>query len=349
MRPRHLTASIVALLTAATLSIGGPAPAWAAPQRPAHTAARAVPAAREVSKIVLPETSVDGPALSSIVGVFEGVSFNKSVIGWTGTDAAHHLNVETSADGLHFGHKLTLDETSPFRPDVTQMSEPAGGAITVAWTGSDPNHLLNVLFDVYGHPTKLTLPHDNSGFAPAIVQMGATMFLAWTGTDANHSLNVLPITFTGTSLVSGHKTVLSQLSSSAGPHLALRGGNTLVLNWTTGALQLRLATSQDGVTFSPDLGVGLPETSAFAPHTTSFTSEGGPGDWIGWTGTDSGHHLNLQWTTSFPQFPNPAGTKTTLGETALGGPALAFNAGPQIAWTGTDAARHLNIAKFEFS
>jgi hypothetical protein len=126
----------------------------------------------------------------------------------------------------------------------------------------------------------------------------------------------------------------------------------VVLNWTTRALQLKLATSTDGVHFAPDSGVGLPETSAFAPQTvniTFFPDNGrppGPADWIGWTGTDPAHHLNLQSTTTFPTFTNPAGTKTTLGETAFGGPALAFNFEGQIAWTGTDPAHHLNIATF---
>lgn len=179
------------------------------------------------------------------------------------------------------------------------------------------------------------------------------MFLAWTGTDPNHLLNILPIAVTASGLVPGQKTTLSQLSSNAGPHLAFREPNTqtptVVLNWTTPALQLRVATSSDGVHFSPDLGVGLPETSDFAPDTvniTFFPAAPGPADWIGWTGTDPGHHLNLQSTTEFPDFTNPAGTKTTLGDTALGGPALAFNFEGQIAWTGTDPAHHVNIAKF---
>jgi hypothetical protein len=99
----------------------------------------------------------------------------------------------------------------------------------------------------------------------------------------------------------------------------------------------------------PAQGVGLPETSQFAPQTvniTFFPAAPGPADWIGWTGTDAAHHLNLQSTTSFPTFTNPASTKTILGDTAFGGPSLAFNFDGQITWTGTDAAHHLNIATF---
>src|SRR5262249_14655258 len=162
------------------LALGGVAPVWAAPRHPTHpthptipaaAAAAGAPAAIIATKIGLPETSIDGPALSSVVGSFQGKPFTKSVISWTGTDPAHRLNVETSADGLHFRNKRTLRETSPFRPDVTQIGAPAGGNITVAWTGADPNHSLNVLFDVYGtRPKKLTFFGESSIAAPAVLQ-----------------------------------------------------------------------------------------------------------------------------------------------------------------------------------
>ncbi|HZC06708.1 MAG TPA: glycoside hydrolase family 3 N-terminal domain-containing protein [Ktedonobacterales bacterium] len=303
------------------------------------------PTAAVQSKVTLPETSIDGPALSSIY-VPSGTS--ESVIAWTGVDALHHLNVETSADGLHFSHKLTLPETSPYRPDV-QLSH-SGGPVTIAWTGSDASHSLNVLYDVYGSQKKLTLTRQSSISAPALL-VGPGMYLAWTGTDSNHSLNIVPLSVTATGLVAGTKTVLPQFSSNAGPHLARRGANTVVLSWTSRALQLTLATSQDAVHFSPTQGAGLPEMSAFAPQTASlepFISTSGR-EWIGWTGTDALHHLNVQWTTTFPQFTNIASTKTVLNEMALGGPSLAYNGGEQIAWTGTDPAHHLNIAKYTSS
>ncbi|HEX8033235.1 MAG TPA: hypothetical protein VF510_05285 [Ktedonobacterales bacterium] len=345
MRLHHVTACVVALLTAALLAIGGTAPAWAASQHPAGAASSTLSATREISKIVLPETSIDGPALSSIF-VPNGASH--SVIGWTGTDEMHHLNVETSTDGLNFGRKLILHETSPYRPDVALAGE--GGLVAVAWTGTDPNHSLNVLYDVYGSPKKLTLFQENSISAPALL-VGPGMELAWTGTDANHSLNVLTLSVTASGLAVGTKTVLPQFSSNAGPHLARRGANTVVLNWASRGLQPKVAFSQDAVHFSPAQGAGLPEASAFAPDTQSLEPYIGVSgrEWIGWTGTDDIHHLNLQWTTTFPQFTNSASTKTVLGEAALGGPALAYNNGEQIAWTGTDGMHHLNIARFAFS
>lgn len=336
-------AAAVALVGGAVLAGGTRAVAQAAPARAATFIA---------NKVILPETSIDGPALASVVGEFEGQPTNESVIAWTGTDGAHHLNVETSKDGLHFSNKLILDETSPFRPDVTLISAPAGLGASVAWTGSDANHSLNLLIDVYGTSglshRKLTLWNENSFTAPAVLlvtgQGNMTFFLAWTGTDANHLLNIQPISLQSTGLVPGKKTILSAFSSDAGPHLALSGSN-IALSWTSRTGKLMVATSPDGVNF-PTVFTSV-QSSGFAPSTVSFSLQGGPGagDWIGWTGLDSSHHLNLQFTSSFPSFPNPA-THTILGDTALGGPALAYIGFPQIAWTGTDAAHHLNIAKF---
>jgi hypothetical protein len=57
---------------------------------------------------ILPETSSFAPARAT----FDG----KIYIAWTGTDSAHRLNVESSSDGVHFGNKVTLPETSDAAP-----------------------------------------------------------------------------------------------------------------------------------------------------------------------------------------------------------------------------------------
>src|SRR5215471_17654807 len=78
---------------------------------PAHAAPRspAVPptaTATETAKVTLPETSIAGPG------------FDRD-IAWTGTDAAHHLNVRFGGGGLAFSGTITLPETSPFAPAIT--------------------------------------------------------------------------------------------------------------------------------------------------------------------------------------------------------------------------------------
>jgi hypothetical protein len=344
MYRRHLPSSFFVLVVAAALSFGVAAPAmaasrqYAAPVAAGQIAARALPAASISSKVTLPETSIDGPALTSV-----GTT---SVIGWTGIDAAHHLNLEISYDGLHFAPdtKLTLNETSPFRPDVTFKEN---SVVSIAWMGSDANHSLNVVYGAYQDyqrfGEKLTLRTDNSFTAPAILAGpsgvgGSTLYLAWTGTDANHSLNFLPVTEHGGSFTLGTHQILSQYSSNAAPHLVPAGPNSIALCWTSRSGHPMAAVAGGDLKFGLVATLGE-QTSAYGPGALFRDS----GDWISWTGMDAAHHLNVVETKSYPTFPNP---KTVLPELALGGPALAFNNGNQIAWTGTDAQHHLNIAKF---
>ena len=352
MRLRRMASSLVVGVAAVALSCAIAAPALAAPA--AHlavsaTAARLLPNTSLRNKIVLPDTSIDGPALTSLG--------NQTALAWTGTDAEHHLNVETSLDGLHYEHKLTLNETSPFRPDVAAVAVQASFVVSVAWTGSDANHSLNVLFDVYGSsPKKLTLRNENSFTAPALfsgtcLTPPALLCLAWTGTDAHHSLNILQLTVTAAGLVPLAKTTLTQDSSDAGPHLAQTSASALALLWSAGGTQqLRVATGTQADALEPGTAVDG-ELSAAAPDAYALgpSLDQGNRSWLGWTGTDEAHHLNLQSTTSFPNFTNPENTKTTLVDTAIGGPALSFNTGLNenlLAWTGTDAAHHLNVASF---
>jgi hypothetical protein len=311
-------------------------PARAAPRSPA-----ALAAARETAKVTLPETSIAGPGLAA-----------PTAIAWTGTDAAHHLNIRTGIDGLHFPTKTTLPETSPDGPGLAKL--PIEGPpipYVLAWRGSDANHSLNV--ETFPNRRKLTL-RENSFAAPALTILNSPIgvLLAWTGTDANHSLNVLPITVSDSgALVPGTKTVLSQFSSDAGPGVGsiimlVGAAFQFVLGWSTRATQqLNLAESTDGVHFTSVLGSGLPQTSATAPQ---FVQAGGTSvrfpPCIAWTGTDAAQHLNVQCTTQFPQWPDPAHTKTVLPETALGAPGFFQG---EIAWTGTDAAHHLNVAQLE--
>ncbi|HUY79134.1 MAG TPA: hypothetical protein VMV29_20370 [Ktedonobacterales bacterium] len=341
----HIASLVGALMVAAFAIAGSPLSAQAASAQrsiasaPITASSVNTPGARAThitDKVILPETSIDGPALDSVATG----GTNESVIAWTGTDALNHLNVETSADGLHFGHKLILDDTSAFRPDVAIGA--LNAPISVAWTGTDPNHSLNVLYDVYGSPEKLTLWNENSFTAPALLNGPGSLWLAWAGTDPNHSLNILPIAASSSGLVAGTKVILSQDSSDAAPHLRRGSATVIDLDWASSGLQLTLAGATTPQGLQP--GTGLPETSASAPDTFvlgSFIGAGGK-IWVGWTGTDLNHHLNLEWADGV--FP---GTKTILAETALGGPALSYNGGYLVAWTGADVAHHLNVARFD--
>jgi hypothetical protein len=327
IRLHHLSEIVLALLAAIAVAVasGGIAPTQVAASPARHAAGQVTIG----TKVTLPETSIDGPG------------FSGTEIAWTGTDPAHHLNIRTGTDGLHFPNKTTLSATSPVGP---ALLAPTGHIPVLAWT--DANGFLNVQF---GPPNVIKKTLQESSFAPPALATGiigdaGVTLLAWTGTDANHSLNVLPITQAGTGgLTLLPKTVLRQFSSDAGPSLSVIGTNEFVLGWSVrGTQQLNFATSTTGVPFTSALGAGLPQTSANAPQ---FLQQGGNSSGcIAWTGTDAAHHLNVQCTTQFPQFPDPAHTKTKLPETALGAPGFTSN---EIAWTGTDVAHHLNVAQLQ--
>lgn len=293
-------------------------------------------------KVILPETSVSSP------GFFANANLgDNGVIAWAGTDSAHHINVMTSTDGLHYGHKITLSLSTVNRPAVTQMSSEAGKVVIIAWRGVDSAHHLNVLFDVYGSQKRLTLP-ETSFVGPSLAIFNGDLLLAWVGNDPHHSLNVMPISLS--SLTPKTKTTLWQFTAYGGPSLTTvnQQAQSVVLGWSTAAsTQLNLASSTDGVHFTTALGAGLPETSYGSPDMLWYMTEGGPEYWLAWTGTDNSRHLNAQWTTSYPQWPNPAHTKTILPDLAYGPPTLGFEEGVLIAWTGTDAAHHLNVARLQ--
>jgi hypothetical protein len=133
---------------------------------------------QEQNKVTIQtETTVAGPALAA--------DSQFLYIAWTGTDNPHHLNVMRSVDGKNFTNKVTLNETSDFAPALTTESDElylgwtgvgndflnrivstdhglsfagkitdqantslAGPALSVnlvGWTGTDPDHHLNII------------------------------------------------------------------------------------------------------------------------------------------------------------------------------------------------------------
>ncbi len=335
---RRLTLTGILVALAFVVGFFGTVPAKAAPSASAASSTRS--AVTVLQKVMLNETSINAPGFYGNTNQGAG-----EVIAWTGTDPHHRINLLTSTDAMHWGHKVTLWETTTYRPAVVQMSSSAGGAVAIAWTGTDPNHSLNVLFNVYGAQKKLTLWNDNSFTGPALTIYKGNLLLSWAGTDPNHSLNVLPISLS--TFKAGTKTTLWQYGASAGPNLFvlnLGSTSTLALSWATKTSHLNQATSTDGVHFTSALGGGLSYTSPSSPAMTYFQSEGGPEYWLAWTGTDTYGRLHVLWTAHFPQW---TGSHSALAEWALGAPQLGFDQGLLIAWTGVDSAHHLNVARLQ--
>lgn len=306
-------------------------------------------ATSELSKVTLGDTTIDGPALWTSNASTPNLSL-ASVLAWTGTDPNHSLNVMQSSDGVHYGGKVTFNESSASRPAIAVEGPPT--TIVLAWTGIDPNHSLNLLCQgaacgTRGSSYKKVTFSDNSFTSPTLARSGSHFYLGWAGTDANHSLNVWPFSLTtsGSGFVMGAKTVLPHFSSVSQPNLSVNPQtNVLLLTWDAAApaSYLAFATSTNGTTWT---GYGLGEASAAGPNALAVASSGMPPYWMTWTGATAARSVYVRFSQSFPTWPNS--NITMLGEAATGGPALGYVGivgEVLLAWTGIDAAQHLNIA-----
>src|SRR5438477_11010352 len=94
----------------------------------------------------------------------------------------------SSADGINFGNKVTLGETSVSGPGLAFI----GGRLFLLWGGTDDNRSLNWLESTDGVTwiNKVTLG-DSSDFHPALAELGPDLYLSWTGRDILHRLNLL--------------------------------------------------------------------------------------------------------------------------------------------------------------
>lgn len=272
-----------------------------------------------VAKVVLPETAVGAPALAD---------FNDSqlVVGWTGTNWNHNLNVLASPDGATFDDsaKVTLEETSIDGPALAV----GNGQLIIAWTGTDSAHSINIesSTDLRNFGNKTTL-RETSPYGPALAFGNAQVFLAWTGTDLNHSLNVMSSTDGRTF---GNQVILPESSNSA-PHLAFVNG-TLFLLWQGLDTNLNILQSTDGKTFTNK--VTLNESSNYAPslsRAAGFRQR--TGFWLVWTGRNlGGNSLNLDSGAQTNEF----GGKVTYSDSSVAAPALGqFKGLAFIGWAGT--------------
>lgn len=306
------------------------------------------------AKVVLPDTSIDGPAIMMTYAP-------ATVLAWTGTDSAHHINLMTSSDGLHYGHKITLPETSLWRPAIAFIDTGRGapyGTIVLAWTGTDPNHTLNLeLIKTPGYTVvqKIILRGEWSFTAPAIAtvngDVNSYIYLSWAGTDNAHTLNVIRRT---TNPVTQSKKILWGLSSVSRPSLYTdlsSATRPLLMSWTGVNNHIYFATSANGATWTQPGASPLAAQSAWAPSMVGFTtvSTTMPNHWVAWTGagTTASHSIHVMYTRHFPNWSD-AGAQGTIGEFAISSPALSFDGGSKdvllIAWTGVDPAHHLNVA-----
>jgi hypothetical protein len=306
----------------------------------------------EGAKVTLDDTSIDGPAIAATYAP-------ATVLAWTGTDAAHHLNLLTSQDGLHYANKRILPETSLWRPAVAFIDSGRGapyGTIVLAWTGTDQAHTLNLEFIAtpdFSVKEKITFWGETSFTAPALAtingDVNSDVYLAWAGTDGAHTLNVLHHT---TIDEQNAKQTLWGWSSVSRPNIShdQSAGSTiaLILAWTGTDNHLAFATSADRTHWAAAGTSPLGQRSAWAPSLIAFYATNMPTHWLAWTGsgTRATRALSVQYTESFPDWTD-VNCQTTLDEAAISGPELAYVGVTDqvlLMWTGTDAAHRLNLA-----
>jgi hypothetical protein len=300
----------------------------------------------EGTKVTLPETSPNGASLwTSFTGT------TRAVIAWNGTDAQHHLNYMTSTDGLNYTNKHTLSYTSPWQPavalNVSARGEPYGNIILV-WASASAPHALQVAYiqtPGYQVVRTFTLGEDTTFTAPSVTVLNDTVYIAFAGNDANHSLNIRTIDRAG---FVGPKVTMRQFGSISRPDFSYDWAtDSFLLAWTTGNQRLVFAESYLDVNhFVTVPNNGLVEWSAWGPSMRGLHAVNMPVHWLAWTGIDAAHHVNVQYTESYPNWTNVY-SKAVLRETSIDGPQLGYvGVGGQVlvSWTGTDAAHHLNVA-----
>jgi hypothetical protein len=290
----------------------------------------------------LRDTSIDGPAFwSQSAYRLPGGSFDPAtVLAWTGTDRSHHLNVETSQDGLNFQNKVVLNETSIARPSVIVVPAASGNVVVIAWTGTDRSHHLNVIYDVYGSAQKVTLS-ESSLYSPSLAYFGGQIWMSWAGTDGGRTLNVLALGPQG--LVPGVKTILWSYGSHAAPELTPDPtDNLLLLSWQMASTtHVDFFQSSDGSNWT--LGIPAPFGAAtpFSPAMMVINSPPAniPDYYLCWAGLYNS--LDFAPSATLTSWANPI---QGLILYTIGAPALGFNTQYNqvlIAWTGTD--RHMNV------
>ncbi len=361
---RRIVLSLLMLLSMGVSLVGVTTVAQASPQAPqvsqiSHTLQ--VPQAsqatygkpKEGAKVILNDTSIDGPAIAS--------GYGGTFIAWTDTDAQHHINLMTSTDGLHYSNKHILPETSLWRPAIdfigSMRTVPFEGTLVLAWTGTDTHHTLNL--EMISTPSfkvteKITFWGETSFTAPAVGvipgDVNSYVYLAWAGTDSAHTLNIIQrATFDKTQ----SKKILWDWSSISRPNLSYdqssdsKGG--MLLSWTGVNNRLYFAyLAADGIHWTMPSTSPLSMTSAWAPSMIGYYTTTQPTHWLAWTGTGttSTRYLYVQYTQHYPSW-NDANARTTFNETAISSPTLAFgNAANKglIGWAGTDPSHHLNVA-----
>jgi hypothetical protein len=264
------------------------------------------------------------------------------VLAWIGTDRSHHLNMETSPDGINFQNKIVLNESSITRPSVLVVPSPNGNAAVIAWTGTDRSHHLNVIYDVYGSPHKIVLP-ETSPFAPSLAYFNEQIWISWSGTNGSRTLNVLGLGPQG--LTPGTKTTLWSYGSVAAPDLFTDSIDSthsqLGLAWPMqSTYDVDILQSSDGANWAAQ-SAPLAPLSPFSPSVMAISQlpANSPDYFLCWA--DWNDIVQLAPSNTPPGFNLPG---IPVLQSTIGSPALGYNRqNGQIFVAWTDTSHHMNV------
>lgn len=306
-----------------------------------------------VNKWVLSDESIDAPALWTEGAYLPAATSGPvAILAWTGIDRSHHLNVETSTDGITFTNKRILPETSAVHPSVIDV--PTGGKdiVVMAWIGTDRQHSLNVVYDVYGSYQKTTFWGETTPYTPTLAWFDNQIWIAWAGTDGNRTLNVMALGPTGNT--HGTKTTLWGYDAGSSPALITDArDNEMLLTWQNKDPNhpwFDMLGSTDGVTWKTVIPSPLNQTTIYTPGILAVgTSAPNAGDidpyYWSWIGTDRNHSINIMKSASLTNWQVAV---TTLLDSTPWTAVLGYVGQDHhilMAWTGTDRLHHMNIGQ----
>lgn len=232
---RRIVITLLALLSVGAGLVGVTTGAQASPQAPQATYG----APKEGAKVILNETSSDGPAIAS--------AYPGDIIAWAGTDSAHTLNIiHRTTHPQTQDKKILWGWSSISRPNLSyDLANDSKSGQILSWTG-----LNNRLYFAYSAKdtsdrTFWTMASASplslkSAWAPSMIGFTTSTqpshWLAWTGSGvtSTHALNVrytqrYPSWGDANSQATLNETAIS------GPALAIRstsGEPQAVIGWT---------------------------------------------------------------------------------------------------------------------
>ncbi len=246
--------------------------------------------------------------------------------------------------------KVTLPEMSNDGPALwtSNPSTPQLGSVNIlAWTGTDPNHSLNIMQSSDGltYGGKVTFNESAMGRPAVVAETPPTTFvLAWIGLDPNHSLNLLCQGPACGATTGGYRKITLADSSFTSPALT-RFGTHFLLAWTgtdtnhsLNIWSFSLTTSGSGFilnskTVLSQFSSRATPSIAVNPHNNQLL--------MSWDATTPAQQVDFATSsngTAWTQYGLNAITSN-----APSGYAVASAAMPTywMAWRGTDAARSL--------